>query len=266
MSPILSIITVSFNSSSTIKETLDSLQELKRITDDVEIIIKDGVSTDDTMNIVKQYDKTIDQIFSLQDKGIYDAMNFATAKAKGLYTVFINSDDIVNPIQMKKIIDHLMKTKIDLLATSVLICDLAGKIIGKRSAQLRSLNFSHSGMPCSHQGLFVKTSLLKSYRFDESFKIAADYDLILKLISTKASFENLSFNCSTYRLGGKSYGNVAALENFRIQSKYIGKLCAYKNYIKEILSVSLQSIFPKKIVLFIKRIKGSQYDYIQKDQ
>lgn len=265
MLPILTIITVCYNSDKTILETLNSVLELKNRNNKVEFIVKDGASKDNTLEILESYRSIIDKFYTHKDNGIYDAMNFASDKASGLYTIFINSDDFVNPDQMDKTIDILSKINKDMIASSVLISNSQGMIVGKRYANLKPLSFSHTGMPCSHQGLFLKTSLLKALKFNLDFNIAADYELILRSISNGASYKNIDLDCSTYRLGGTSYGNVAKKENFKIQQKYLGKVCAVKNFLKEMFSITIQRILPNKLIILIKKVKSSDYDYIQKN-
>ena len=87
----ISIITVTNNSAKTIKDTIDSIAIQKYF--DVEHIIVDNVSTDDTINIVKKYSIPNTRIYIEKDSGIYHAMNKGISFAKGNIIGFLNSDD-----------------------------------------------------------------------------------------------------------------------------------------------------------------------------
>ena len=90
-SPKISIITVSFNSAKTIKETIESI--LIQDYNNIEYIIIDGGSSDETIDIVKSYGKKISYFISEKDNGIYDAMNKGIKAATGDIVGILNSDD-----------------------------------------------------------------------------------------------------------------------------------------------------------------------------
>ena len=90
-SPKISIITVSYNSEKTIRDTIDSV--LLQSYDNIEYIIIDGASTDKTNEIIGSYGKEISHYVSEQDNGIYDAMNKGIQISTGKYIGIINSDD-----------------------------------------------------------------------------------------------------------------------------------------------------------------------------
>jgi glycosyltransferase involved in cell wall biosynthesis len=89
--PLVSVVTVVFNGSSEIENTIRSV--LKQKYGNVEYIIVDGCSTDSTLEIVKKYDDKIDYWVSCKDRGIYDAMNFGASLANGVWLNFMNCGD-----------------------------------------------------------------------------------------------------------------------------------------------------------------------------
>ena len=89
--PNISIVTISYNSSKTIRDTIDSV--LCQDYDNIEYIIIDGKSTDDTIEIVKSYGDKISYFISEEDDGLYDAMNKGIRAATGDVVGIINSDD-----------------------------------------------------------------------------------------------------------------------------------------------------------------------------
>ena len=90
-SPLISIITVSYNAVKVIEQTISSVVNLNF--DDYEYIIVDGGSTDGTIDVIKNYKDKITQWISEPDKGIYDAMNKGAYIAKGEYLIYINAGD-----------------------------------------------------------------------------------------------------------------------------------------------------------------------------
>ena len=84
-----SLITVTFNSGMTLRDTIQSV--LSQSYDDIEYIIIDGGSTDGTVEIIKKYANKLAYWVSEPDRGIYDAMNKGASKANGEYIAFLNS-------------------------------------------------------------------------------------------------------------------------------------------------------------------------------
>src|SRR6476659_1655243 len=87
----ISLITVSFNSGDTITDTIESIQSQDY--NDIEYIIVDGASRDNTVEIIKSFGPEIDKWISEPDRGIYDAMNKAIRMATGEVVGILNSDD-----------------------------------------------------------------------------------------------------------------------------------------------------------------------------
>ena len=87
----LSIIIPTFNSANTLRRALDSI--IGQTLNDLEVLIMDGVSTDQTLDIAKTYNDNRIRIFSEPDNGVYDAMNKGIDKASGEWLYFLGSDD-----------------------------------------------------------------------------------------------------------------------------------------------------------------------------
>src|SRR5579862_9848283 len=96
--PMLSIIIATFNSSKTIGRCLDSIKN--QTFTDFEIVIQDGLSTDATLEIVREFQqgnsRIVVRIESAKDRGVYDAMNRAVSKVRGTWLYFLGSDDELN--------------------------------------------------------------------------------------------------------------------------------------------------------------------------
>ena len=91
MDPLFSIITVTWNAAAVIKPTLQSVQ--RQTSSDYEMLIIDGASTDETLDIVRQASIASLRVFSEPDKGLYDAMNKGISRARGRYLIFLNAGD-----------------------------------------------------------------------------------------------------------------------------------------------------------------------------
>lgn len=89
--PLVTVITVCLNSSKTIEQCIESV--LQQTYENIEYIIIDGGSTDDTLNILGNYSNSIDYYISEPDRGLYHAMNKGLELASGEYILFLNSDD-----------------------------------------------------------------------------------------------------------------------------------------------------------------------------
>ncbi|EIT1317989.1 glycosyltransferase, partial [Escherichia coli] len=112
--PTLTIVTVVYNGEMYIEDTIKSVLS-QNCNDDIEYIIIDGASTDNTLNIVNSYKNEISYIISENDNGIYDAMNKGVLKASGNYIGFINADDFYNKDVLCQVIKVMKENKYDVI-------------------------------------------------------------------------------------------------------------------------------------------------------
>lgn len=179
----ITVVTVCKNTKDTIRDTITSV--LHQSYADFEYLIIDGASEDGTVEIVKSYliDSRI-RFISEEDSGLYNAMNKAVRVSHGDYIIFINSGDIFHK---ENVLEEAVKQLDD--------CDIGYGNVRKLYAnecreerypgRFKVLTLLLMGkMPC-HQGIFAKTSLLKQYRFDETYRITADYDFLIRCYRAK---------------------------------------------------------------------------------
>ena len=120
--PKVSIITVCFNSETTIRDTLESV--LSQDYPNIEYIIIDGGSTDKTLVIIKEYKDRIAQIISEKDRGIYDAMNKGIQLATGEIVGMLNSDDMYfNNSSVTTLINKLQGAGVDSVFSDLVVLD-----------------------------------------------------------------------------------------------------------------------------------------------
>ena len=173
----ISIITVCFNSADTIEHTIISV--INQSYKNIEYIIIDGGSTDGTLEIIRKYEEYISYWVSEPDKGIYDAMNKGIKAATGEIIAFINSDDWYADGAVKTVVEKFRETNADAVHAIVKLVK-NGNIVGEFGRNPKLEDF-FCKMVIPHPATFVRASVVKEELFDTSYKIAADYDLLLKL-------------------------------------------------------------------------------------
>jgi len=254
--PLISIITVVYNGEKDIEETIKSV--VNQTYDNVEYIIIDGNSTDNTVNIIKKYEDKIDYWISEKDKGIYDAMNKGINLFHGRFLNFMNASDIFSGTDiLENINKKILEEKIfpEFIYGNAIIFDEDGSLI----KELKPLKFSKtflnmfSTRVVCHQAVFVNKDKVCFY--DTSFKIKGDlnwyYDL-LKNIEMK-NIHKIDLNICNYSLGGVSGQNV--LKNYKEQVKVMYK----QNNIIEFIA-----FLPFLLIPFIFKLKKKILDILRK--
>jgi glycosyltransferase involved in cell wall biosynthesis len=173
--PLISIVTVVYNGSKDIEETILSVinQDYKNI----QYIIIDGGSTDTTINIINRYIDNIDVLITEPDLGIYDAMNKSISYCKGEWLNFMNVGDI---FYSNTIISDIF-TKSNNLKKDIIYGNhqvyYPNSIVTKYPSKLKYL---WKGMTIQHQSIFINQLIYKNNTFNTYYKFAADFDLFLK--------------------------------------------------------------------------------------
>jgi glycosyltransferase involved in cell wall biosynthesis len=182
--PLISIITVCFNSDRTIQNTIDSV--LYQTYSNIEYIIIDGDSSDNTVDIIKKYQHQISIFLSEPDNGIYDAMNKGINIATGDIIGILNSDDFYSDDRViEQIVNKFNDKNVDSVFANLLYVN--SKNLNKAvryfdSSQFKPDLFSYGLMP-AHPTFFVKKSIYKKYgNFRTDLKIAADFDLMARFL------------------------------------------------------------------------------------
>ncbi|AJI54434.1 glycosyltransferase like 2 family protein [Francisella philomiragia] len=194
------VITVCYNSEKTIQRTLQSIKD--QTYKNIEYIIIDGGSTDKTLDIINNYKDIVDILISEPDNGIYDAMNKGIKLATGDYIGFLNSDDYYtndifeeyNKALIKEIVDYIYSDTYFVRNNSIQYLRAHQKISKK----------VYQYMPFAHLSLYIKKDLLKRLMFDTRYSIAADLDLLNKLIKQTDSYVAVDKACCYFVEGGIS--------------------------------------------------------------
>ena len=198
----LSIITVVYNEVETIRRTLKSIYE--QTYKDFEHIIIDGASTDGTVDIIKQFVKQNTIFISEKDTGIYNAMNKGITFAKGEYLLFLNGgDSLHNSNSLADVIGLFENTDI-VVGSFCFVNSKESKIFHSINEMELPYYLEIGSLP--HPSTFIRKELFNIFGlYDESFKIAGDYDFFVRaLYSTKTTSKFVDVIVSVFYDGGMS--------------------------------------------------------------
>ena len=247
----ISIITAAFNSGDTIRDTIESV--LNQTHKDWELIIKDGGSKDNTIDICREMAKSSGgriHIISSQDKGIYDAMNQGIEFASGAVIGLLNSDDFYTSKDILETISETFeRTGCDAVYGDIHYVndgDLDKIVRYYSSASFKRERMMQGWMP-AHPSVYCRREVYRQYGlFDTSFKVAADFEQLLRLIYiNNITVQYIPKDFVTMRLGGASTAGLKArivimkeilqgfkkngIRNnfFRLSTRYFSKLLEY---------------------------------------
>jgi glycosyltransferase involved in cell wall biosynthesis len=220
---LLSIITINLNNAEGLRRTLRSISPL--LSDQVEHIVIDGQSTDASGEVLLQeasgrpFVRTVCE----RDSGIYNAMNKGIGLAQGQYVAYINSGDEAIPAAYSRYLEVIGRRHSDVFyaKTQVRPLDDSPTFIHERHPD----KFYRDTLP--HLTCAVRKSVLQRLQgFDESYRICADRDLMIRLHEAKARFFFHDDIVSIFELGGVSSGQAVKMENLEInrQHRFIGPL------------------------------------------
>lgn len=201
----ISIITVCYNSSKTIEKTINSL--LGQTYKEIEYIIIDGKSSDNTLEIIQRYITGIDIFISESDDGLYDAMNKGIALANGDLIGILNSDDVFKTeTVLEEVANFHKKNKIDASVGNIVQYNQKGKVVRKYSAKKWNPEKLKIGFMPPHPAIFFKRELFKKLGFYSlDFKIGADYELIVRFfLKHNISWKYNNLNTTAMLIGGLS--------------------------------------------------------------
>ena len=222
----ISIITVCKNAENAIERTMLSVVTQSCFNENIEYLIIDGASTDKTVEIIKQYaGKYPIKWISEPDSGIYNAMNKGIKLATGDYLLFLNAgDSLFDEKTISLVLNEFEKSDPNFLYTDILSC----KIDDLSKAKIKKFNnvdkyFLIRDCIC-HQASFYKKSVFdKLGRFNEEFKLAADYEMLLKIMADKSlKKEYLPITAAYYDVTGASSvaDNIVKEERVEIQKHF----------------------------------------------
>ncbi len=216
--PKFSIITIAYNSGKTIERTIKSV--LEQSFPDYEYIVVDGLSSDNTLEIVKKYEPLFEgkmKWMSEKDKGIYNAMNKGIRMASGNVIGIVNSDDWLDKNALSNVYTSVQLNMHD---DDTLYCgnlifhyNNGGEHI-REASQKRLDKYAKSyDIGVFHPATFVGRKVYETVGlFDEQFKLNADTDFILRCYKEKKNFVFVPYVLSNMSDGGATNSGHTAKE------------------------------------------------------
>ena len=207
----ISIITATYNSSKTLRDTMESV--LSQSFSDIEYIIVDGLSKDNTLDIVKEYEAKFKgrlRWISEKDNGIYDAMNKGILMATGEVIGILNSDDLYLDNNVLQDIANAFDNQTDAVFSNLYFVkqeDTSQIVRVWKGSPYKSFV---KGWHPAHPTFYVRKEVYNKYGiFDTSFEVSADFELMLRLIEKeKIRTKYLNRYTIRMRVGGESTGSL----------------------------------------------------------
>ena len=247
-SPAFTIITVCLNSEDTIQKTIESV--LNQTFTDFEYIIVDGLSTDKTLEKLKNYQDLFQQKgidykwISEKDNGIYDAMNKGIKLSRGRIIGILNSDDWYENTALKHVVNA---GDYDLIYGKLKIYN-NNKLLYTEKANKR-LRLLKKGMILNHPTVFVKKKVYNEIGvFSTEFNIASDWDFILRVWKNSYTMKGVNEVLAIFNIGGCSsqfnYASIKEKHNIRLKNGIVNFFDLY--YYFDLLKLL---IIPNALVL-----------------
>lgn len=213
----ISVIIPAFNSEKTIEDTLESI--MSQNWPDLQILIQDGGSTDNTKVIVAKYPTAISGWQSEPDNGIYDAMNKGIGRATGEIIAILNSDDTWLPGTLERVASVFSSNPdVGIVSGSIEVWeDTPG---GARVVLKSSLLHLHKGLTVQHPATFVRRNVYERVGlFNTRYRIGADYDFVLRCLEANIPWIILNDVLVRMRAGGKG-GSTFNVEDWTIRRSH----------------------------------------------
>ena len=227
--PKFSIITVTYNAGKVLEDTIQSV--VFQTYRNVEYIIVDGGSKDNTLEIAGKYHDRISKVISEPDKGLYDAMNKGIRLATGDYLCFLNAGDELHENEtLQRIVQTLKGKELpDIIYGETAIVDEEGHFLHmRRLSAPEKLNWKSfkQGMLVCHQAFFARRELAIDNLYDLRYRFSADFDWCIRLMKKAKSLHNTRLTIIDYLNEGMTTRNHKASlkERFRIMAKHYGWL------------------------------------------
>lgn len=256
----ISIITAAFNSGKTLRDTMVSV--LNQSYTDWEHIIVDGGSRDNTVDIIRELEPHYDgrlKWVSAPDRGIYDAMNKGIAMATGDVIGILNSDDFyTRPSVLTRVAMELMNNDTDAIFGDIHFVDDTDLTTCVRYYSSRYFHWwmMPMGYQPAHPSFYCRKKVYDRFgAFDLSFRVAADFEHMLRLIYVnRIATRYIPMDFVTMRTGGASTSGISShrkiirdhLLAYRKHRLHCGYIMDFVRYPLKIAELAISKIFPPK--------------------
>lgn len=175
----VTVVTAVLNDAGHIEQTI--LSVISQTDIEIEYIIVDGGSKDGTLELIGKYKDKISLLISEPDRGVYDAMNKGIQYSTGDFVYFLNSGDVLlNPSILSKIKFEDVNVRNTIIYGNVVVAYGNIEALEKPRPFFNS-KMKFKGIGICHQSMFFPGELIRNEKYDLSYKIAADYDLVYRL-------------------------------------------------------------------------------------
>ena len=223
----VTVVTAVLNDAGHIEQTILSVISQTNI--EIEYIIVDGGSKDGTLELIGKYKDKISLLISEPDRGVYDAMNKGIEHSSGDFVYFLNSGDVLlNPSILSKIKLEELKEKNAIIYGNVVVAYGNIEALEKPRPFFNS-KMKFKGIGICHQSMFFPGKLIRNEKYDLSYKIAADYDLVYRLWRKGTEFLYRDITIANYDWGKRISSNPYKLldvyrENARVCHQQLNPL------------------------------------------
>ena len=241
METLVSIITPCYNSEKTIEKTIKSV--LNQSYKNIEYIIIDGASTDNTLNIIEKYVPFFDgriQVVSEKDEGIYDAMNKGINMAVGELIGIVNSDDYYEPDAVEIMVNNMDDVPYQVVYGMLRYI--------KQGMEEKVVLYNHQYIRqqmITHPTCFISKKAYEDFGlYNCNYKSCADYELLLRWNSNKLiKFKPIYHVISNFEVGGMSNSDYAVREGARLRLQY--GLIRKATYYRVVFNSFLHAMYTK---------------------
>ena len=238
--PVVSIITVVYNAEKHIQQAMDSV--FNQTYKNIEYIIVDGASKDNTVNIIKNNESRIAKWVSEKDKGITDAFNkgikMCTVEIVGL----VNADDWLEPNAIELAVQNFENA--DIVYGDIRFWHREKPTVRVHSDHSRL----RTGMTVAHPACYVKLWVYKKLgTFDTQYKVAMDYELLLRFFQNGIRFEKVDAIFASMRTEGNSdkRWKLGIEEELKIKGKYFSKTGNLYHFVRQYAIFTIKDVLRK---------------------
>lgn len=258
----ISLITVTYNSGKTLADTIQSV--LSQSYTNIEYIIIDGLSQDNTIDVIKKYELDFEgrmMWISEKDRGLYDAMNKGIKMATGDVVGILNSDDFYTSDDvLERVASELQNPDIDAVYGDVHFVkdsDLH-KCVRYYSSKIFQRSLMRLGFMPAHPSFYLRREYFEELGlYQTDYKIAADFEFLLRVIyKAKIRMKYLPVDMVTMRVGGASTSGFEShkrimkehLRAFRENGIYANVFLLSLRYIYKIGEIISNRVFSHRIL------------------
>lgn len=208
----ISIITATYNSAAHVANCIESVNS--QTYPDIEHIIVDGASKDNTVEIIKAIPNRVAKLISEPDKGIYDALNKGIQLASGELIAFLHTDDVfATPQTIAHVVDQFTHEEVSGVYGDLVFVNEENKVVRTWNSGSFNRSMVKKGWMPPHPTLVLRKTVYEQYGlFNPSFRIAGDYDFMLRIMLAKdIQLKYLPEVITNMKMGGASTGTIKGI-------------------------------------------------------